>query len=345
MTDESVITLLDQLRKAIIAKDTETMTRLANAYGEIYKELQSRILSLAEVIGNMQEIPSAAQLGRLETYKSLLSEVDKQLTKYQNYAEVELTQAARNSIAAGVLDAERLTVASGFTGSFMRLNPAAIENMINFLKKDGEMYQRLEYFAKDAVDRVAQALINGVALGDNPKTIARGLVKAFNDELGSKLVDMMRTARTSQIWAYREANRASYIANSDVVTGWLWFAELDGACLGCAAMHGTKHTLDETLDDHYNGRCAMIPITILNPDAEIQSGEDWFNSLSPAEQEKRMGPGKYEAWKAGGFQFKELADQHAPNEVYGTMTTEAPLWKLLGGESPDYQKNQGVNNE
>lgn len=324
MPEQDVIKLVEQLRKAIIAKDTETMTRLANAYGEIYRELQSRINVLAEVIAGLDPADlSAAKLGRLEAYKSLLKEVEQQLTKFQGYAEMELTAAARQSIAAGILDAELLTKSSGFTGSFMRLNPGAVENMIAFLQKAGAMYGRIRQLAPTIADKISNALINGIALGDNPQTTAKALVSAFNQELGGALVDIMRTARTSQIWAYREANRASYIANSDVVTGWIWFAELEGACLGCAAMHGTQHGLDETLDDHYNGRCSMIPITILNPNPEFPTGEDWFKGLSEAEQREKMGDAKYEAWKDGKFEFNQMAT-HSDNEVYGSMTTQTP---------------------
>ena len=339
--NDDVIKLVEQLRKAIIAQDTEALDRLGRAYAGIYQELEKRVMSLVEVIQNMPTPPSAAQLGRLETYKSLMKEVEDQLTKFQNYAEIEIGTSARAALTAGAEDAASLATAAGFRGSFMRLNPAAIEQMIAFLKTDGALFKRLKMLAPTTAESVAQAFINAVALGDNPRTIAASLVSTFKSELGQSLVDVLRMTRTTQIWAYREANRASYIANSDVVTGWIWFAELDGACMGCYAMHGTEHPLNEVLDDHYNGHCSMVPITILNPNPDYKKGEEYFKELSPAEQEKRMGPGKYEAWKAGAFEFKDLANLHAPNEVYGTMTTEAPLWMVLGGESPDYQKNMG----
>ena len=35
----------------------------------------------------------------------------------------------------------------------------------------------------------------------------------------------------------------------------------DRVCCSCLALHGTEFPLDETLDDHPNGRCAMIPVT------------------------------------------------------------------------------------
>jgi|WetSurMetagenome_2_1015567.scaffolds.fasta_scaffold06713_6 hypothetical protein len=339
MPDNDVIKLVEQLRKAIIAQDTEVMERLGRAYAGIYQELEKRVASLVEVISNMETPPTGAQLGRLETYKLLMKEVTDQLTKFQNYAEIELGTSARAAIIAGAEDAASLATAAGFRGSFMRLNPAAIEQMIGFLKTDGALFGRLKMLAPTTAEAVSQAFINAVALGDNPRTIAASLISTFKSELGQSLVDVLRMTRTTQIWAYREANRASYIANSDVVTGWIWFAELDGACMGCYAMHGTEHPLTETLDDHYNGRCTMVPITILNPNPNWKKGEEWFNELTPEEQEKRMGPGKYEAWKAGKFTFDQLAT-HSDNEVYGSMTTETPLKDLLDME-PQQQEYQG----
>jgi hypothetical protein len=46
-----------------------------------------------------------------------------------------------------------------------------------------------------------------------------------------------------------------------------------------------------------------------------------------------MGKEKHEAWKGGAFGFGELATKHQ-DDVYGLMTTEAPLWQLLGQEPP-----------
>src|SRR5512137_1458490 len=140
--NEEVIKLVEQLRKAIIAQDTEALDRLGRAYAGIYAELEKRVASLVEVVQNMEQL-TPAQLGRLETYKSLMKEVEQQLTKFQGFAEIELGTSARAAITAGAQDAASLATAAGFKGSFMRLNPAAIENMIAFLKTDGEMFKRL----------------------------------------------------------------------------------------------------------------------------------------------------------------------------------------------------------
>jgi hypothetical protein len=96
-------------------------------------------------------------------------------------------------------------------------------------------------------------------------------------------------------------------------------------------MHGTEHGLDETLDDHHNGRCVMLPMVAGLPNPVEQSGEDWFGEQSETKQRELMGKEKYESWQGGAFNFGELAGSHV-DDVYGRMTAEAPLWQLLGTE-------------
>jgi hypothetical protein len=108
--------------------------------------------------------------------------------------------------------------------------------------------------------------------------------------------------------------------------------------MACVAMHGTTHTLDETLDDHPNGRCVMVPSTVTPgelgidaPDAAIrvESGEGWFLAQPEATQKAMMGPGLYEAWRQGLFTFEELATRLWSDE-WGAMVVQTPLYQLVG---------------
>ena len=165
-------------------------------------------------------------------------------------------------------------------------------------------------------------------MGLNPKAIAARITK----KLGMGLTDSLRMMRTVQIYSYREANRASYIANDDVVQGWIWYADIARACPACIAQHGSFHKLDERLNDHHNGRCTMLPLTIGRKNT-VESGEDWFAKQDEITQQRILGKEKYQAWKGGAFSFGELATTHN-DAVYGDMTTTAPLWQLLGAEPP-----------
>ncbi len=108
-------------------------------------------------------------------------------------------------------------------------------------------------------------------------------------------------------------------------------------------MHGTEHSLDETLDEHPNGRCSMIPKTkswadILGPlgidtsdipdtSPDIQSGSDWFDGQSEATQRAILGP-KYEAWSNGDFTLDDVVG-HASDPVWGSSIYEKPLKELV----------------
>jgi hypothetical protein len=85
--------------------------------------------------------------------------------------------------------------------------------------------------------------------------------------------------------------------------------------------------LDETLDDHYNGRCAALPYIPDFP-LEAQTGAEWFDTLTPEAQADMMGQEKHAAWQDGKFDLSQLSEQK-PSEVYGTMRGEASLASLL----------------
>jgi hypothetical protein len=108
-------------------------------------------------------------------------------------------------------------------------------------------------------------------------------------------------------------------------------------------MQGTQHSVDETLESHPACCCSAVPLTkswadILAPlgvdtsdlqdtRPQIQSGEDYFNGLSASEQQDRLGPTKYDAWKAGDFNFSDLAQQ-TDSSVWGGGLRVATLSEL-----------------
>lgn len=62
-------------------------------------------------------------------------------------------------------------------------------------------------------------------------------------------------------------------------------------------------------------------------------GLDWFRNQSPERQKLMLGPGRYEAWKAGKFDLKDLAELHE-DSVWGNSWQETPLKRLVGTGSP-----------
>jgi hypothetical protein len=151
--------------------------------------------------------------------------------------------------------------------------------------------------------------------------------------MGGGLTDALRLTRTTQIWSYREANRASYIANGDIVKGWIWYADLAQACPACWAMHGKEFPLDEVLDDHHNGHCAMLPLVIGDKN-DIPLGTEQFDNLNEEQQRAILGNAKFDAWNDGKFTLADIVNDNkdTPNDVYGPMRTEKSLKDLIGDE-------------
>jgi hypothetical protein len=304
------------------------LRRLIDAYGLIAKRLAGQIDALVLEIAALPEA-TAAQVVRLERYTQLLDDVMAELANFRGFASVEMSAAARRALEDG-LKASRVLVEiqlagqPGIIAQFHRLPADAVEALLGFLDPGGPLYKRLGELPNVTAQRVANAIVEGVALGRGPRLNAR-IINA----LGMGLTDAMRMMRTAQLWAYREANRASYIANADVVRGWTWMAELDGStCMSCIAMHGTEHSVEETLNDHHNGRCAMVPLVGDRPNPIEQSGEDWFRGQDEAAQRASMGKGKFEAWQKEQFEFGQLVGVHT-DEVYGEMRVETPLKSLV----------------
>ena len=318
----TVIELADKFRKALIREDEAAMRRLVEAYQDLYSRLGDKIEKFVLKLETQPEW-TRAQVTRLAQYGELIKEIERELRGYQEYARVEISTGARKAIDFAVADTARFMRAAGYVKPVM-LPTAAIETMLGFLQPEGALYKRLMGLAGENAGKVANSILEGIGLGYNPRKVAGLITK----ELGGGLTDALRMARTSHLYAYREATRANYIANDNVVKGWIWWAELDGeTCMSCVAMHGTVHELDETLDDHYNGRCAMLPY--LGDNAPEATGKDWFDRQDEATQRAMMGATKYEAWKDGKFEFGQLSGTHT-DDVYGEMRGETPLKELLG---------------
>jgi len=261
--------------------------------------------------------------------------VEEQVTKYSVYLETELNMTAKDAIASASRDAkiilaELLGNEAELIARVQSLNPRIVENLVAFLDPGGELYKRIQFYGEEAASRVSDAIITHVTLGRNPRVLGRFL----RDRLGWTLTDALRTARTVQLYSYREASRANYIANNNIVKGWIWYAQLDGkTCASCIAKHGSFHTLDERLADHYNGRCSMLPVTITNPNPDIRPGEDWFREQPEQLQSATLGKGKYKAWSEGQFEFSKLSKE-VPDAVYQSMWVETPLKELISVDNP-----------
>lgn len=324
ITPADLLNLFLKQQKEIKGINDKLLLRLINNYGALYRKLQPYINNVILTIQANPKI-TTAQIKKLSAYIELLDVAESEIDDFSKYVKIELNTAGLMAAELAIIHLKDFYSYSGIAAKIAA--PTGIDVLSDLLKSGGELSKRIELWAPNASAQIGKSIIEGVSLGRNPKAIAVDIRKAF----GAGLNDAMRTTRTAQLWAYRESTRLNYLANSDIVKSWIWFASLDDprTCLSCIAMHGTVHPLDEPMSDHHNGRCTMIP-QLEGIDYGLQNAEEWFNALSEAQKTERMGIGRYKAYKDGLFTFDKLSRIYN-DPVYGDMRSETPLKDLING--------------
>lgn len=336
------MTVLDEwqrLRKQLDSQDAKVLRRLINAYGQGYDRLIPEIDALREFLTAQLQSGKVTVKGLQASavYKNLMREVERELTAYQAILRNEITTAAQDAARAGlaggrlltrqaIADALGVAVADLPADAARMAGNDALAFLAQYLKKDGVLFGKIDALSSYHAAEISQGIIAQVGVGLNPRDIANWITDAY----GMGLTDSLRMARTVQLYSYRESNNAVQVANADVLQGVVWCAELDDrCCMSCVSQHGQVFPVGTVCDDHFNGRCAMLPLAIGADNPITVNGRDWFDMQSEAKQREMMGDGKYDAFKAGKFEFSALSVE-ATNDVYGPMRHEASLKDLLG---------------
>lgn len=332
-TLDDLLKFIQQYNALLSKNETKAAMRLAAAYKAMYARISPLIASIAEQIASGEL--TAADVRKLKSLTVLEKQLMDELTGYSGYLRTEVGPL---SLAAGAIGAEFAAAVLKYLtggGDPRKLTGDGLQNIMAWLQPGSALYDRIGQLAPYHSQRVIDAILESVGKGLGPRQVAREIIQAAEGEFGAGLVDALRMSRTAQLWGYREAARANYVANSEIVTGWIWVAELDDVtCMSCVAQHGQRYDLDEVLDDHHNGRCTMIPeIMGQNPIEGMKSGEEWFKEQPESVQQSMMGKETYNAYQGGAFGIPDMSRQ-VENDVWGTMKMETPLWELLGAEPP-----------
>lgn len=321
----NILQLARRHRAQIDKADAANLKQVTSAYLRMYDNLQGDVDALRLAIEAI-ESPSVAQIKALPQYKRLLKHGADELDRFNVYLQTQISVAGNDAVQLGLFHSKELVNAM-VGGQFGGLKANVVAPLLDYLRRDGPLFARLAQITYATSAGVSDAIIKGISLGWNPRKTAAAIQDAF----GGGLTDALQNMRTLQLWSYRDSARANYMATNGIVTGWQWFAELDeSTCEACAAEHGTIHPLDEPLGGHRNCRCAALPY-IEGISEDVGSGEQWFNSLSEAEQKQFMGAGKLEAYQAGKFDFSQLSKE-GTDIVYGNVRVPSSLADLIGEE-------------
>src|SRR5579872_2469598 len=127
----------------------------------------------------------------------------------------------------------------------------ALERMVQ-ATRSGPLADLFSGFGDEAAGRAAGILMMAILNGENPTWDKDGpsIANALQNALNVSLYRAQTIARTEMLNAYRDSNLATFQANSDVVSGWVWTADLSArSCPACIFMNGSVHGLDEEMDE------------------------------------------------------------------------------------------------
>lgn len=319
------------------AIDREATGRLIESYRRVYDDIRAKVESLAgRALGEGPEaVLTATQLRNMDEYKDVMATIQREMQRYGAVVDDVVGAAQEKAVNSGAAAARQMILElfpeaarGSIVGVLQRMPREAVIAMVGALREDSPLASiTLARWGDKAAKQIGEQLVKGLVTGIGSRKTAREILKALDPALGMPLSKALTIARTETNRAFRSATRETYRRNPHVVKGWIWYANIDGEpepCLACLAMHGTKHDMDETLDDHPNGRCTMLAITpsfeelgiegVDEPDRTVETGEEWFNRQPEERQREIMGEQRYELWKQGNLDFEDMATTRHSDE-------------------------------
>ena len=242
----------------------------------------------------------------------------------------ELTQFAEGTVTSDLMEAVLEAARGGVAIGESQLPPGAVQLGIAFdlpatTALDAIVARSIQKIHSDYlplpadVERLMKAeLIRGVAVGSNPRTTARRIVKKAGSRFNGGLARATNIARTETLDAHRAGAKATDKNNEDILAGWVWSASLDArTCPSCLSQHGKLHPTDEEGPyDHQMGRCARVSKTktwkelgfnIEEPVDEMPDSKKWFEGLTEDTQRTIMGPARLKLLQDGDIGWDDLS--------------------------------------
>lgn len=328
MPDPEVVRVMQQFKRDLLRDERTQMRDMASRWLAVERRLLGQLNALA------LEMANAARDGATVTpemllnqvrYRELLVQLTNELERYTDYAERTITDRQGQLARLGVAHAHNAIEVQGVTAGFNRLPVEAVEYMVGLAGDGSPLRDLLVRSWPQAANGLTNELVTGVALGYNPRKVARLMAHGMTGSLDR----MMTIARTEQLRTYRTASLASYRA-SGVVEGYVRLSARDSrVCPGCLAADGEEYPLDVPFQSHPQCRCTLVPKVQGFP-LRFQTGAQWFEEQPVKVQQAILGPTRYDLWASGQVrEFGEFASIRR-NSTWGDAIVPATVRELTG---------------
>lgn len=312
--DPTVVRVMHQFRADLMAREASTMQTMTRRWLGVEERLNVLFEATVERAQALQaegKVLTQAQLFQLDRYRAMTLEAREQFTDFANWAG-DFVGSTQLAAASDGLQAANEALAATFADQgtnrpgWRPLNVEAANFQAGFAGDGTPLGQLIAEAWPQAAQGITQELINGVALGHNPRRVARAMANGYSAGLDRSLT----IARTEALRSYREMSRAQYQA-SGLVRAYQRLATRDHrTCIACLVKDGQTYDLREPLDEHPNGRCALVPVVHGFRPLEWQRGASWFEDQSEATQRDMLGGKAFDLWKAGRITLPDLVGVH-----------------------------------
>lgn len=332
------LTLARQFREALLRRDAAAQAEVLRAYERIWKKLSAEIERVVTQIQARGNAPSL--IFEQRRLQQLQHQVAKEINGVAATAsEVTLREQAR-VVEQAREHSTRLMQAAGprLSVNFASLAREELQHLIGVAQDGSPVADVFKAVGREmglaSGDVIKNGLIEGLALGQNPKRIAaviRDKVRGIQGqrERDPKVVQRLNTnVRQSILGSYREATRLGYAANSELLSGWVWTAVRSATtCIVCWAMDGRVFPADQPLVSHVNCRCVMRPL--LPGQSPGQLGPEAFGKLERGVQKDILGDLAFSAYELGQVKLDDFVGIRT-DDRWGDSRFRRGLEEIIG---------------
>ena len=303
----AIIDAANAHRAALLAREQATMQAMAQRWLGVERSLTTATEALALQMANGEEPVTAEQLMLSRRYQELRRQLNAELRRYNAYAEQTIEAGQRNMITDALTHSQALITAAALEAQmvipFNRLPVSTVERMAGLAGDGSPLMSVLNDATAGAGDQLAQRLVSGVALGQNPIEVAR---QAIRNGVGQSFTRIATIGRTEMLRAYRVTTLEQYQA-SRVVTAYRRLSARDErTCPACLFADGQVYELGESFDQHPNCRCTLTPILRNVPPVQYETGQQWFTRQPEGTQLAILGRGRYDLWRRGEASLDDM---------------------------------------
>ena len=324
--EPEVVRQIRRFRASLLAEDAVQQQEMVGHWLRIEQSLEADMERMANDFldrlrsGKPIDQEALLQMGR---YHDLLRQVRSEVYGFAEFASESVTEKQLEFGIRAIDNALQLIQSQRLDLLFNRLPIEAVEAMAGLAGDGSPLVTLLRKTWADAADGMTRQLLRGTALGWNPRKTAREMQKG----MASGLNRAFNIARTEQLRVYRDVSRQQY-QNSGVVIGYKRIAaKQDRTCPACLMADGKFYELDQVMEEHPSGRCALVPIVEGEAEVTWKQGRDWFSEQDESTQRKILGKGRYNAWVDGKFDLDELVTTKR-NNVWGDSIQSKSLQDL-----------------